>query len=485
MLNRDYGTEMGLIMYRNSKNSILKHSDFMFLDAICILLSYVIAYVLRHGHSYANILQEYYETGLWLLAFHFITVFFEKSYKSILRRDMMEEIQAVVKHNMVMYILLVIYIFLVKHTSFFSRTVFAYCVLISSLLMVFVRSIWRAILLRRYQDARHLPFMYVLTTTRQLAEEFILASRERGFRGYHLKGIVLLQKENAVREPVGSVPVTIGTEEFLEYARVNIVDSVMIYMREIDDSTIDFVYQLMSMGITVHFNLEGMIEQLPEGIIGRMGGFTVMTSSQRFASEGELFLKRVMDICGSLVGLLITGIAFLFVAPIIYMQSPGPIFFSQERVGKNGRKFRIYKFRSMYMDAEERKKELMAQNKMQGLMFKMDNDPRIFPFGHFIRKTSIDELPQFYNILKGDMSLVGTRPPTVDEYEQYEFRHKVRLSIKPGLTGMWQVSGRSDITDFDEVVALDEKYVSEWSIWLDIKIILKTIEVVLLSRGAK
>lgn len=136
------------------------------------------------------------------------------------------------------------------------------------------------------------------------------------------------------------------------------------------------------------------------------------------------------------------------------------------------------------MDAEERKKELMAQNKMNGLMFKMDDDPRIFPVGRIIRKLSIDEFPQFWNILKGDMSLVGTRPPTVDEFEQYEARHKVRLSIKPGLTGMWQVSGRSDITDFEEVVALDDKYIAEWNLRLDIKILWKTVLVVLGNKGA-
>lgn len=467
-------------MYR--KKSLLKHADFIFLDAICILLSYVIAYILRHGYGYVQVMQEYYEVGMWLLVFHFVTSFFGKSHKSILRRGIEEEIQAVARHNAIMYILLIIYIFFVKHTAFFSRTVFTYCIIISSITMIFARSLWKIVLLKRFEDGRHLPFMFVLTTTEKLADEFILASDERGFRGYHLKGIVLT--EGSVKE-IDHVPVFSGKEEFLEYARVNIVDEVMIYMRDIDDATIDFAYQLMAMGIIVHFNLEGIIERLPEGMIGRMGGFTVMTSSLKFTSEAELFLKRLMDICGSLVGLLFTGIAFVFVAPIIYIQSPGPIFFSQERVGKNGRKFRIYKFRSMYMDAEERKKELMEQNKMQGLMFKMDNDPRIFPFGHFIRKTSIDELPQFWNILKGDMSLVGTRPPTVDEYEQYEFRHKVRLSIKPGLTGMWQVSGRSNITDFDEVVALDEKYVSEWSIWLDIKILMKTVKVVLLSRGAE
>ena len=155
------------------------------------------------------------------------------------------------------------------------------------------------------------------------------------------------------------------------------------------------------------------------------------------------------------------------------------------RVGKNGRKFRIYKFRSMYMDAEERKKELMKENKMNGLMFKMDDDPRIIPIGKFIRKYSIDEFPQFWNVLKGDMSLVGTRPPTVDEYEQYDLHHKVRLSIKPGLTGMWQVSGRSDITDFEDVVALDTQYISNWSLGLDVMILFKTVGVVLSGKGSK
>lgn len=150
-------------------------------------------------------------------------------------------------------------------------------------------------------------------------------------------------------------------------------------------------------------------------------------------------------------------------APAIKLESPGPVFFGQTRIGKNGRRFTFYKFRSMYQDAEQRKKELMAQNEVKGLMFKMENDPRITRVGRFIRKTSIDELPQFWNVLKGDMSLVGTRPPTVDEFEQYEAKHKCRLSMTPGLTGMWQISGRSDIKDFDEVVRLDMEYIDNWN----------------------
>ena len=210
----------------------------------------------------------------------------------------------------------------------------------------------------------------------------------------------------------------------------------------------------------------------------------VITSSISFADPRQLMLKRGMDILGGIVGIILTALITVIFAPIIYIQSPGPIFFSQERVGRNGRKFKIYKFRSMYPDAEERKKELMAQNKMQGLMFKMDNDPRIIPIGHFMRKTSLDEFPQFFNVLKGDMSLVGTRPPTVDEWEKYDLHHRRRLAAKPGLTGMWQVSGRSSITDFEKVVSLDTQYITEWSLGLDIKILFKTVEVIFKGEGA-
>lgn len=204
-----------------------------------------------------------------------------------------------------------------------------------------------------------------------------------------------------------------------------------------------------------------------------------------------------MDIVGGLVGCLFTLIIMIFVGPMIYIASPGPIFFSQERIGRNGRKFKMYKFRSMYMDAEERKKELMAQNKVgDGMMFKMDFDPRIIGnkvlpngkkktgIGQFIRKTSLDEFPQFFNILVGDMSLVGTRPPTLDEWEKYEPHHRARMSFRPGLTGLWQVSGRSNITDFEEVVKLDTKYISEWSVKNDLRIIFKTVVSIVQSDGA-
>ena len=198
-----------------------------------------------------------------------------------------------------------------------------------------------------------------------------------------------------------------------------------------------------------------------------------------------LFSKRVTDIFLSAIGLILLSPILLIVAIAIRIDSKGPIIFKQDRVGKDGKIFSMYKFRSMIVNAEELKAKLETKNEMSGPMFKMKNDPRITKVGRFIRKTSLDELPQLWNVLKGDMSLVGTRPPTVDEYEKYTPEQKKRLSFKPGITGLWQVSGRSEITNFDDVVKLDVSYIDDWTIWSDIKILLKTVKVVLMKDGAK
>ena len=246
------------------------------------------------------------------------------------------------------------------------------------------------------------------------------------------------------------------------------------------------IKEISSMGIVVHVSIESFFHDITSHkIVSHLGPYYVITYANRFLSMRQMIIKRTMDIIGGMMGMVFLIPLTAIVAPIIRIESPGPIFFKQKRVGKNGRIFTMYKFRSMYIDAEAQKQRLMTQNEMNGLMFKLKDDPRITKIGKFIRKTSIDELPQFFNILKGDMSLVGTRPPTIDEFEQYQSYHKKRLSTTPGLTGLWQVSGRNEITNFEDVVKLDIEYIDNWSLGLDIKILWKTISVVLQKKGAE
>ncbi len=200
--------------------------------------------------------------------------------------------------------------------------------------------------------------------------------------------------------------------------------------------------------------------------------------------RGAYFVKRIIDIVTSILLLIMLSPLFILIMLLIYINSPGPVFFKQTRVGRWGKLFTMWKFRSMYLDADQRLKEIMAENEMSGgVIFKMKNDPRVIPIGRFIRKASIDELPQLWNVLKGDMSLVGPRPALPSEVNQYSLQDRQRLEVIPGITCIWQVSGRSNIP-FPQQVQLDTEYIQSQSLLLDLKLLLKTIPAVLLSRGA-
>lgn len=262
------------------------------------------------------------------------------------------------------------------------------------------------------------------------------------------------------------------------------IDQVFFLQRDSGDLKTK-IKLLMDMGVTAKVllhcsNIEGI-----HTYVSAYGTYPVITYHTVSLNKYAKCVKRSMDIVGSIAGIMISSPIMLVVAIAIKINSKGPIIFKQERVGLNGRHFMMYKFRSMYVDAEKRKKELLRLNEVSSnLMFKIENDPRITKVGKIIRKLSFDELPQFFNILAGHMSLVGTRPPTVDEVEYYERKHWKRMSIKPGLTGMWQTSGRNKITDFEEIVELDISYIHTWSIMLDIKILFKTVLILLKPSGA-
>ncbi len=308
-----------------------------------------------------------------------------------------------------------------------------------------------------------------------------------------IAGIALLDKD--MRGTVmNGINVVADYHSVTDYVCREWIDEVFISISENNAYPEKLIERFVEMGVVVRMELMHTCRvRWGKQFVEQIGNYTVLTAGINCVTAGQAFMKRAMDIAGGIVGCIITGLLTLFIGPIVYMQSPGPIFFCQVRVGKNGKKFKIYKFRSMYMDAEERKAELMEGNRVAGgMMFKLDHDPRIIGsekgtgkgIGNFIRKTSIDEFPQFWNVLKGEMSLVGTRPPTIDEWEKYDFHHRARLATKPGITGMWQVSGRSEITDFEEVVRLDTSYIENWSFGLDLRILLKTVSAVLKRDGS-
>ena len=312
------------------------------------------------------------------------------------------------------------------------------------------------------------------------------------------KNVIVVIDADWTGRTINGIPVVANEENAAMYVCQEWIDEVLIVISEVLPYPSELIEKLTETGVTVHLNLAKITNVTgKKQFVEKVGNYTVLTTSINYASTKQLMLKRLMDIAGGLVGCILTGIICIFVGPAIYIASPGPIFFAQERVGKNGKKFKMYKFRSMYMDAEERKAELMKDNKLgDGKMFKLDFDPRVIGnkilpdgthktgIGDFIRRTSLDEFPQFFNVLKGDMSIIGTRPPLISETSLYELHHRARLAIKPGITGMWQVSGRSDITDFEEVVRLDKEYIENWNIGMDIKILFKTVLVVFKKDGS-
>lgn len=389
----------------------------------------------------------------------------------------------------------VLYLFTVQKGIFFSRFILFLTIGIYFILTYIVRELWKSHIKKGVNSGKRRKLLIV--TSSLIADKVIENVEKNNYSRYDIVGVALLDKD-LIGNQINNASVVANNETVGMYACKEWVDEVLIVLPKEIAYPNTLIEQLTLAGITVHMNLAKVVNSPgKKQFVEKIGDYTVLTTSINYASLNELFLKRVFDIFCGLLGCILTLIICIFISPAIYIASPGPIFFSQERVGKNGKKFKMYKFRSMYLDAEERKAELMKDNKLgDGKMFKLDFDPRVIGnkvmpdgshktgIGEFIRKTSLDEFPQFFNVLKGDMSIVGTRPPLISETNLYEYQHFARLAIKPGITGMWQVSGRSEIIDFDEVVKLDKYYIKNWNLGLDIKILLKTVLVVVCKKGA-
>lgn len=482
-------------MYRKESKGWVKHYDFILLDLICLQLAFILSYVLRHGMANPYLIPLYRNMAIVFELADIVVIFFFESLKNVLKRGYYQEFAVTVKHVLLVQFLSVLYLFTVQEGVEYSRLVLYSMSMIYAVLTYIVRILWKKVLQKEMTGGGNRSLLIV--TTQKMAPDVVHNLKNHNYERFSIAGIAVVDQD-LTGSMIEGIPVVASADSAPNYVCREWIDEVFVIFDADYLFPQTLINKFVKTGVTVHLNLARASQTLgKKQLIEKVGSYTVLTTSMNYATAKQAFMKRTMDIVGGLVGCILTGVIFIFVGPMIYVKSPGPIFFSQVRVGKNGKKFSIYKFRSMYMDAEERKKELMEQNKMKdGFMFKLDYDPRIIGseklgkdgkpkgIGNFIRKTSIDEFPQFWNVLKGEMSLVGTRPPTLDEWEQYDLHHRARMAIKPGITGMWQVSGRSDIIDFEEVVRLDTEYIENWNIGLDIKIICKTVLAVLKNEGA-
>ena len=412
-------------MYRKDSERWLKHIDFIVLDMICLQLAYVLAYAISgYGFNpYAIII--YRNMAVFLELADLIVIFAYGTMKSVLKRGYYRDFVVTVKHSVMVEALAVLYLFMLQQGQKFSRLALILTIVIYLLLTYLVRELWKKFLRKKMEDGGERKLLII--TSEDAAEQVVVNMKENNYARYTLAGVAVIDADWTGKK-VHGVPVVANEETAAMYVCQEWIDEVLIVISEVLPYPSELIEQLTETGVTIHLNL-AKITNVPgkKQFVEKVGNYTVLTTSINYASSKQLMLKRLMDIAGGLVGCILTGIICVFVGPAIYIASPGPIFFAQERVGKNGKKFKMYKFRSMYMDAEERKAELMKDNKLgDGKMFKLDFDPRVIGnkilpdgthktgIGDFIRRTSLDEFPQFFNVLKGVSGIIEPTEKKLD-----------------------------------------------------------------------
>ena len=480
-------------MYKRNAQGWSKHFDFIVVDELSLQLALILAVLLRH-RSWAYAIPLYQSMGILLVFIDALVLVLHNSMHNVVGRGYYSEVVETVKHCFYVFALANIYMFFTQTGDNYSRIILFLTFFLHIAVGYGTRILWKLFIRKKAVSSAKKSSMLVIAAP-ETAQNILARLSSDVLGGYKISGIILTEESDDSQ--IGGYPVVSDLDGAADYIVREWIDSVYIDAPLTNEKIIKLMDDCTMMGVPTHYHVPNMSRHGTKRFSEKIGGTTVLTSSINYATPVQVLIKRCVDIVGGVVGSLIALLILLIVGPIIKKESPGPILFKQERIGKNGKRFYIYKIRSMYMDAEERKKDLLGQNRVKdGMMFKLDFDPRIIGneilpdgtkktgIGEFIRRTSLDEFPQFFNVVTGKMSLVGTRPPTVDEWEKYEYHHRARLAVKPGITGMWQVSGRSEITDFEEVVKLDTEYITNWSPALDLKILLKTIGVLFSGKGA-
>ena len=467
------------------KNKMIETYSILLIDMVCVLVSYYLSLFIRFDLISKEAYPRDYHSmvGAYILILCLMYTLFLDGNRWFFDRNNLRELYYTIRYTGILVVGLVVVLYLTQQAYEFSRLVYLIFAVTNTVITFVAHVVYKRFMLDYYRKSVNNTKMLVLTKE-TTAQEVLETLQQEKTWDYDITAVALYDVDMQGDEIAG-VPVVASMEDVYDVVCQMMVDEVFISLPGVPVTEIrEMVQRFEEMGLVCHYRVDLFSKANPNTYVQQLAGYSVISFTLQSMDSRRMLIKRLMDIVGSLIGCVLTLLITPFVALAIKIDSPGPVFFSQTRIGKNGRRFKIWKFRSMYIDAEERKKELEAQNEIKGLMFKMEDDPRITKVGKFIRKTSIDETPQFLNILLGDMSLVGTRPPTEDEFEQYNGYYRRRMSITPGLTGMWQVSGRSNITDFEEIVRLDTKYIDQWSLGLDLKILVKTVLVVLKHEGS-
>lgn len=463
-------------MKNSPKSSFFKHLDFMLLDISCLVISFLIGYSIRFSTDKAVSIELYRNLFLIVILINIILTFFLEPYRNVLRRDIFKEIKISFGFVMINLLLVALYMFLYQLGKNFARLAIAYIYLLYFVSSCVVRTLWKKHLnIKAKNSLINGEKSLVVICKKNEVKQVISNIENHNYLFHHIAAVCLIDANSKSKKYNDYL--LISNKEIVSFISTNWVDEIFIAC-DYNLIPTDVMESFSMIGVPIHIKLnDDSIMVGKEKQINRLGTYNVITATNKIYDNWQLFLKKCMDIFGGIIGSLVTIILIIVIGPIIYIKSPGNIFYVSQRVGLNGKIFKFYKFRSMVLNADDLKEDLKKKNRIKdGMMFKIEDDPRIIPvIGKFIRKTSLDEFPQFFNVLKGDMSLVGTRPPTLDEWSKYTPYYRSRLSIKPGITGMWQVSGRSKITDFNEVVKLDNEYIDNWSIGLDVRLILKTI----------
>lgn len=412
-------------MYRKNANGWLKHIDFIILDMICLQIAFMMAYFIKNGniHLYNNFL--YRNMAIILEVADLMVLLIFGTLKGVLKRGHYQEFLKTLKHGFIVCLLAVLYLFTVQKGIFFLRFILFLTIGIYFILTYIVRELWKSHIKKGVNSGKRRKLLIVTSST--IADKVIENVEKNNYSRYDIVGVALLDKD-LIGNQINNVSVVANDETVGMYACKEWVDEVLIVLPKEIAYPNTLIEQLTLAGVTVHMNLAKVVNSPgKKQFVEKIGDYTVLTTSINYVSLNELFLKRVFDIVCGLLGCILTLIICIFIGPAIYIASPGPIFFSQERVGKNSKKFKMYKFRSMYLDAEERKAELMKDNKLgDGKMFKLDFDPRVIGnkvmsdgshktgIGEFIRKTSLDEFPQFFNVLKGVSGIIEPTEKKLD-----------------------------------------------------------------------